>query len=89
MNKIVIAFFALSLISCTTTTPEKKVIESSKPLAGVANPASVNCIDKGGKLDIRTETAGQYGVCVFDDKSECEEWKFFRGECKKGDSLKK
>jgi len=50
--------------------------------AGLANPASVYCIDQGGKLEIRTdEEGGQYGVCVFADGSECEEWAYYRKEC--------
>lgn len=50
--------------------------------AGLANPASVYCEQQGGTLDIRTnENGGAYGVCVFDDGSECEEWAYFRGEC--------
>jgi uncharacterized protein len=57
--------------------------EPSKP--GMANPASVNCDEKGGKLDIRKDTDGnEVGICVFDDGSECEEWSFFRGECQPG-----
>jgi len=49
---------------------------------GMANPASVYCINQSGKLEIRSDEQGnQYGVCIFDDGSECEEWKFFRGEC--------
>jgi len=49
---------------------------------GMANPASVYCINQSGELDIRSDEQGnQYGVCVFDDGSECEEWKYFRGEC--------
>jgi putative hemolysin len=53
--------------------------------SGMANPASVYCIQQGGQLEIRTgPDGGQFGVCRFDDGSECEEWAFFRGECKKG-----
>ena len=55
---------------------------------GLANPASVYCINQSGSLDMRSDAEGnQYGVCMFDDGSECEEWKFFRKECKQGDSL--
>jgi len=51
----------------------------------LANPASTNCIKQGGKLDIREDKdGGQYGVCVFSNGTECEEWAFFRGECQKG-----
>lgn len=50
--------------------------------AGLANPASVNCEEKGGQLEIVTVADGsQSGVCKFSDGSECEEWAFFRGEC--------
>lgn len=56
-----------------------------EPEAGLANPASVYCEEQGGDLEIRETEAGQYGVCLFDDGSECEEWAYFRGECKPGD----
>lgn len=49
---------------------------------GLPNPASVNCEKSGGRVDIRSDNEGnQYGVCVFPDGSECDEWAFFRGEC--------
>ena len=48
------------------------------PNAGMANPASVYCIDQGGKLEIREGDGGQYGVCVMPDATECDEWEFFR-----------
>jgi hypothetical protein len=45
------------------------------------NPASVYCEEQGGTLEIRENQAGQYGVCIFDDGSECDEWAYYRGEC--------
>lgn len=52
----------------------------------LANPASVYCGEQGGKLEIREhDDGGQYGVCIFDDGSECEEWAYFRGECAPGE----
>lgn len=63
--------------SNSTTTPKENT--------QLANPASTNCIKQGGRLDIREDKeGGQYGVCVFNNGSECEEWAFFRGECQKG-----
>lgn len=50
----------------------------------IANPASVNCIEKGGELEIRRVSLGEYGVCVFDDNRQCEEWAMFRGDCPVG-----
>jgi putative hemolysin len=49
----------------------------------IANPASVNCAKNSGKVVIRTAADGsQTGYCIFEDSKECEEWAFYRGECK-------
>lgn len=48
----------------------------------LSNSASMNCVDKGGELEIRTgDDGGQYGMCKLPDGRECEEWALFRGEC--------
>ena len=63
-------------------TPCPKTGENSN--IQMANPASVFCEKNGGKLDIRNEKdGGQIGYCKFSDEKECEEWAYFRGECKK------
>lgn len=58
-----------------------------KAKAGLPNPASVHCEEKGGTLEIDTGPNGQYGVCRFSDGSHCEEWAFFRGECQRGEQF--
>jgi len=51
----------------------------------IANPASQNCVARGGMLRIeRRPDGGQYGVCIFEDNRQCEEWAMFRGECPVG-----
>jgi putative hemolysin len=52
--------------------------------AGLANPASVSCIDNGGTLAIKNNADGsQYGMCTFQNGTSCEEWALFRNEgCK-------
>jgi uncharacterized protein len=64
-----------------TPAPAATVAEKS----GIANPASTNCVDKGGKLDIVKGQAGEIGMCILPDGTTCEEWALFRGECKPGD----
>lgn len=55
------------------------------PAAQLANPASQNCVARGGTLRIeRRPDGGQFGVCVFTDNYQCEEWAMFRGECPTG-----
>lgn len=70
----------------TVVLPTSEAID--EPAVGIANPASVHCEEQGGSLEIRTgQDGGQYGVCIFPDRSECEEWAFFRGECLPGASM--
>jgi putative hemolysin len=53
--------------------------------AKLANPASVNCSEKGGGLQMeRRPDGGEYGVCVFVDNHQCEEWAMLRGQCPVG-----
>lgn len=82
MKKIIIllflSFFILAGVGCEKKSTEE-FLEENK--TGLANPASVYCEEQGGNLDMRSNEAGQYGVCVFSDGSECEEWAYFRGEC--------
>ncbi len=68
--------------------PTEAVIgaEPAEAVIGMPNPASVHCEEHGGTLDMRDAEEGQYGVCVFPDGSECDEWAFFRGECDPGDN---
>jgi uncharacterized protein len=55
------------------------------PATGLANPASVNCTEKGGALAIETgPDGGQYGVCTFPADKQCEEWSMMRGGCPVG-----
>jgi putative hemolysin len=53
--------------------------------AAIANPASVNCIDRGGTLTIvRKASGGEYGICTFAGGRQCEEWALWRGDCPPG-----
>ncbi|MGI9534272.1 MAG: putative hemolysin [Thermodesulfobacteriota bacterium] len=51
----------------------------------LANPASVFCAENGGKTSIRIENYGDVGYCLFNDGTQCEEWAYFRGECRSGE----
>jgi putative hemolysin len=55
---------------------------------GLANPAAVKCQTDGGASEAYATTGGEAALCVFFDKSICEEWAYFRGECKKGECQK-
>ena len=66
----------------TSAVQENKT--GGESAVGLANPASVNCAEKGGKLEIRKNKNGEYGVCLFEDNRQCEEWALLRGNCPVG-----
>lgn len=55
----------------------------SSGAAGIANPASVHCVQElGGQLEIVDTAQGQVGMCRLPDGRVCEEWSLFRdGTC--------
>lgn len=58
---------------------------AEKKNMGLANPASQNCVEKRGTLKItKRGDGGEYGICIFTDNRQCEEWALFRGECPLG-----
>jgi putative hemolysin len=57
-------------------------IQQNTSNAQVANPASVHCVNHGGKVEIKIDAnGGQFGNCVFANGKVCEEWAYFRREC--------
>jgi putative hemolysin len=78
---LIFVLASLFLAACSTpfSTPSQ---ESSQETLGLANPAAKHCVDQGYKYEIRKDAQGnEYGVCIFDDKTECDAWAYFRGEC--------
>lgn len=46
---------------------------------GIANPASVYCVDQGGTVEIETAADGaQTSICVLADGTRIDEWEYFR-----------
>ncbi len=55
------------------------------PPENLANPASINCKNNGGKTIIRSLGNGaKYGLCDFGDNMICEEWALMRNQCPVG-----
>jgi|688.fasta_scaffold1889567_1 hypothetical protein len=44
----------------------------------LANPAATYCLKQGNRYLI----VKNVGICIFPDNSYCEEWAYFKGECK-------
>lgn len=84
MLRLIARFFPLLLLFDLANGPAG-FSATIPPTTGIANPASVNCIKAGGRLILqRRGDGGEYGLCLFEDNRQCEEWALFRGECPVG-----
>lgn len=89
IKSLVCLTFGVVLIAACAAPPAPPTrapqAANSQPAAGLPNPASQNCVDKGGTLTIEKRgDGGEFGVCTFDDNRQCEEWAMMRGECPVG-----
>ncbi len=74
--KKIILLFTIIFIFCL-----KSAYAEPSMRIGMSNPAGVYCKGLGYSYKIVDGANGQYGVCVFPDGSQCEEWKFLEGLC--------
>lgn len=83
-STLVLVVIAIQLLTgCAPAAVPPAATQSGS--SGIANPASQNCEAKGGKLSIQTNpSGGQYGICIFEDNLQCEEWAMLRGDCPEG-----
>ena len=84
---LAIATFGLSACgsddneSPLTTTPVSEMpgdAPATTDGVGLANPASVFCVEQGGTLEIVDEADGQVGYCNLPDGQRIEEWEYYR-----------
>lgn len=80
-TRIAVLLAVAGAAACSNTPAERP---AGGQAAGMANPASVNCAQRGGKLQIVTTPAGQTGICTFPSGKQCEEWALMRGQCTPG-----
>lgn len=81
MKRFLVGATLVALLVLGGCSNDEPPADSSDDSTGLANPASVYCEEQGGRVDIRKDDGGgQYGVCVFSDGTEVEEWAYFRGE---------
>ncbi len=73
-------FMLIGIVLSASCSPKQS---SSSPIPNMPNPASVYCEQNGGKPELRQDASGGVaGICIFPDESECDEWAYFRNECK-------
>ncbi|MFV9998201.1 MAG: DUF333 domain-containing protein [Arsenophonus endosymbiont of Dermacentor nuttalli] len=73
MKKILLLLTFIYLVGCSNT---KKSSIATKTI-GMANPASVYCVQKGGKTEIVTTATGEVGYCHLPSSVRIEEWTLY------------
>jgi len=83
--KWMFVFCTVAMLTGCASAATPQPAPTAGPSSQMANPASVNCVKQGGTLSIQKRgDGGEYGVCVFEDNRQCEEWALMRGECQAG-----
>lgn len=89
--RLLLAFACLGGSACAPTTfylwpTGRDVTPNASASASLANPAAAFCEQNTGQHVVQTNAqSAQVGYCVFTDRSYCEAWSYFNGECKPGD----
>ncbi|MRS13296.1 DUF333 domain-containing protein [Enterobacteriaceae bacterium RIT691] len=73
MKKVIFALSALLMAGCASQSEQN-------PPPGLSNPASIYCIQQGGRLDIVKTGAGEVGYCNLPSKQRIEEWELYRSK---------
>ena len=82
MKKIILTAASLFVLAACCANSDETATSKQSMVGGKGNPASVNCIEKGGKLSFVTQAnVGTSGMCTFPNGKTCEDWALFRGEC--------
>jgi len=83
-NLFKLAIVFITLTACTARQVQAPSLSATEVTqVNMPNPASVYCVQQGNTLEIRTADDGsQSGICVFSDGSSCDEWAYYRGECR-------
>ena len=77
--------FCLAVLTACASATTPSAPPTTESSSQIANPASENCIKQGGNLLIQKRgDGGEYGVCLFEDNRQCEEWALMRGDCPVG-----
>ena len=79
--KNVLIWMILMIMILAGCASQGDSVQDGGAQTGLANPASVYCQGLGFQEDTRENEAGQFGVCIFEDGSECDTWDFLAGRC--------
>lgn len=84
-RSLIAAITSVLLAACVGTPAPAPAAAAAPKAVGLPNPASVQCVERGGTLlPQRDANGGDYALCALPDGSRCEEWALFRGECGAG-----
>jgi len=83
----IIIVSAMIFISGCHSQPQKYMLGKDAHVSGMANPASEFCVNSSGTWSVKQDKDGnQQGICTFADSSWCDEWDFYRNNCKPGNN---
>ena len=79
---VLLAFLAICIFVFNRNYSAVTAVENTSEInSSLANPASVFCIENGGKSSVVEGQNGESENCTFDNGQTCDSWALYRGEC--------
>ncbi|ENM5835146.1 DUF333 domain-containing protein [Vibrio metoecus] len=78
MNKVALLLASIVVVTLLTGCARQENEYTVKEYTSMANPASVYCVEQGGKLEMVTEDGQRVTYCVTPAGERMEQWEYFR-----------
>ncbi|WP_001044866.1 DUF333 domain-containing protein [Vibrio metoecus] len=78
MNKVALLLASIVGVTLLTGCARQENEYTVKEYTSMANPASVYCVEQGGKLEMVTEDGQRVTYCVTPAGERMEQWEYFR-----------
>jgi uncharacterized protein len=79
MRLVTVSVFVLALAGSTACGSDAEPTGTTTDV-GIANPASVFCVEQGGTLEFVDDSDGQLAYCNLPDGTRIEEWEYYRSQ---------
>ena len=80
LRRVPLPVTAVVLVAAIAACGSDSEPSDTTAATGLANPASVFCVEQGGAVEIVDEADGQVGYCNLPDGTRVDEWEYYRAE---------
>ncbi|OQX04804.1 MAG: hypothetical protein BWK73_35220 [Thiothrix lacustris] len=76
-----VGFIVSLMVTLNACANAPAPLQGTPQAVRAANPASLNCLQNHGTLEIIRTPEGERADCLLPSGKRCDEWEMFRGNC--------